>query len=443
MKKITSKFIQFLLVIVTAFSLFPLTAMAAIQTDMHMEAREEIPKNWDAMADTSWYNEKYKEFHLSTPEQLAGLAVLVNNGNYFEGKTICLNNDINLNGYNWIPIGSQPEEWYKFPTINFFCGTFDGQNHCIRNLTTDSSSYSHGLFGLAKYGTIKNVKIIDAYIHNNDNVSNNNYIGILADEVVKCNILGSYTTGKIIDYSTNVKYVGGIVGRCEGASKIIGCYSTATILNNSSNPSYESVGGLIGCWIDVKNDSMISNCWYDGSIQCKGHPFTGGILGNSNYHDVKIKNCFVSTTNITCQTPDRVALITTTGTDDSVSDCYWPASATDQSDNMKNDPVNKTNYKIWFSKDTEFDASKCGMAIENFQDPSFVDKLNENADPGVAWVKGVNHPTFVNDDEDNITASDAEITAAKQKVDHGFDFYSKQEEIQQKKMKRWQRMFKS
>ncbi|MCF0159093.1 MAG: hypothetical protein HUJ83_11355, partial [Veillonella sp.] len=168
----------------------------------------------------------------------------------------------------------------------------------------------------------------------------------------------------------------------------------------------------------IGDDAIISNCWYDGSIQCKGSPFTGGILGSSDDDDVKINNCFVSTTDIICQTSDRVALITTTGTDDSVSDCYWPASKTAQSDNMKIDPVNKIS---WFSKDTSFDTSKCGMPIENFNDPFLIDKLNEKAGPGVEWESGVNHPTL-------------------KKVDA--ELLSKKEEIPQEKRTRWQKMFK-
>ena len=52
---------------------------------------------WDGTAGTSWYNETSTEFEISTAEQLAGLAELVNNGNDFSGKTILLTADIVLN----------------------------------------------------------------------------------------------------------------------------------------------------------------------------------------------------------------------------------------------------------------------------------------------------------------------------------------------------------
>ena len=50
--------------------------------------------------DTSWYNETDTVFTISTADQLAGLAQLVNGGvDSFEGKTIILGNDIDLSDY--------------------------------------------------------------------------------------------------------------------------------------------------------------------------------------------------------------------------------------------------------------------------------------------------------------------------------------------------------
>ena len=43
---------------------------------------------WDGTVDTSWYNDTDTEFVITTAEQLAGLAELVDDGNDFAGKTI-------------------------------------------------------------------------------------------------------------------------------------------------------------------------------------------------------------------------------------------------------------------------------------------------------------------------------------------------------------------
>ena len=57
----------------------------------------EEPETWSGETDTTWYKDTTTEFVLTTAEQLAGLAKLVDEGNTFEGKTIKLDNDIDLN----------------------------------------------------------------------------------------------------------------------------------------------------------------------------------------------------------------------------------------------------------------------------------------------------------------------------------------------------------
>ena len=91
---------------------------------------------WDGTADTSWYNETSIEFEISTAEQLAGLAELVNNGNYFGDKTILLTADIVLNDTsnweNWE--SSAPENTWTPIGLDWgieFYGTFDGQGHTV------------------------------------------------------------------------------------------------------------------------------------------------------------------------------------------------------------------------------------------------------------------------------------------------------------------------
>ncbi|MCF0116955.1 MAG: hypothetical protein HUJ61_02775, partial [Bacilli bacterium] len=335
-KKMTNKFIQFLLAIVTAFILFPSTARADIRTEIQTETQTKIQKPWTYFADTSWYDETKQEFHIKTPAQFAALAVLVNQGNDFDGKKIILDADIDLSGHNWISIGN-PEKWYFISQHRWFSGTFDGQNHCISNLTTDSSSYCHGLFGSVQFGTIKNVKIRDACIYNTGDTSRDCYIGILADYVRGARILGSSATGKIINTSTDAEDIGGLVGQCQCNTKIVGCYSSAKIqLDNISDDKYTAVGGLVGSWFDYATDAMISHCFFDGSIHCKGNPFVGGILGLSLDTSTKINSCFTATTDIICNKSDKVAWIknaawiTNTETNNSVSDCYWPAITKEQ-----------------------------------------------------------------------------------------------------------------
>ena len=85
------KLLSLLLALCLVMALVPMTAFAeGTSVD-----------NWDGTADTSWYTSApdASEYHISTAEQLAGLAQLVNDKTAsvsFEGKTIYLDNDLDL-----------------------------------------------------------------------------------------------------------------------------------------------------------------------------------------------------------------------------------------------------------------------------------------------------------------------------------------------------------
>lgn len=104
--------------------------------------------NWLDNADISWYenvvsaNPQATEFEISTPEQFAGLVELTQRGNAFEGKTVSLKSDLDLNGAEWTPVGT-------------FSGVFDGKGHVVKGRTTLFSHISGEgalLRGLRKVG---------------------------------------------------------------------------------------------------------------------------------------------------------------------------------------------------------------------------------------------------------------------------------------------------
>ena len=128
-----------LLILALCFTLLPTAAFAAENTQEPTEPQEpqetQDTETWGDKADTSWYNKDEAVFHIKTAGQLAGIAKLVNEGTVtFEGKTVYLDNDLDLAEIEWISIGTIiggdcPE--YSF------CGVFDGQGNVISNL------YSH------------------------------------------------------------------------------------------------------------------------------------------------------------------------------------------------------------------------------------------------------------------------------------------------------------
>lgn len=253
---------------------------------------------WDGTADTSWYNETSTEFEISTAEQLAGLAELVNNGNDFSGKTILLTADIVLNDTSdwenwensapnntWTPIGN---------SSNKFSDTFDGQGHTVSGVYINSENKYQGLFGYNE-GTIKNIGVTESYIKGEYSVG-----GVCGlNNTLRGTISNCYNTGTI---SGNLE-VGGVCGWKTGS--ISNCYNTGTIngdsyvggvcgynysgtISNSYNTGtisgYEEVGGLCGY-----NNGTISNCYNTETIS--GHEGVGGLCGE-NYST--ISNCYNS-----------------------------------------------------------------------------------------------------------------------------------------------------
>ena len=390
-----------LLILALCFTLLPTAAFAADSTDA-----------WDGTADTSWYtdHETDTEYHFTTAEQLAGLAQLVNDKTAsvsFKGKTIYLNNDLDLSGYQWTPIGNGSNFG------RYFAGTFDGQYHKIMNLlhhSTGDELIRNGLFGVVSDGgTLKNLLVIDADIASNDGSL---LAGILADWVDGGTVENCYTSGKI-ENNVGDKMVGGLIGQCTGSTQVKGCGSDATVISTESDEDHvDTVGGLIGQWENSADSSSITDCWFGGSVSCNNiYSAVGGILGanfenfSGNKPGVIIKNCMVATKNITGAEPGNITWITAV-VKTHVTDCIWPDTPPDGVTlDEETYPDNKGNYLAvaklvvdWdagtASADPTFDQSSCGTAVSNFTSADVLTGLRTNAGTGIEWVAGINHPTF-------------------------------------------------
>ena len=417
------KLISLLLALCLVMALVPMTAFAeGTSVD-----------NWDGTADTSWYTSApdASEYHISTAEQLAGLAQLVNDKAtpvLFGGKTIYLDNDLDLSGSQWTPIGDGSNQG------RFFAGTFNGQHHKIMNLyhhSTGDELIRNGLFGVVSDGgTLKNLLVIDADIASNDGSL---LAGILADWVNGGTVENCYTSGKI-ENNVGDKMVGGLIGQCTWSTQVKGCASDATVISTESDENHvDTVGGLIGQWENSADSSSITDCWFGGSVSCNNiYSAVGGILGanfenfSGNKPGVIIKNCIVATKNITGAEPGNITWITAV-VKTHVTDCIWPDTPPDgvTLDEEKY-PDNKGNYLAvtklvvdWDAgtagADPTFDQSSCGTAVSNFTSEDVLDDLQTNADPSVKWVAGIKHPTF-SWDKWHISADYTAVDAAIEKA---------------------------
>ena len=147
-----------------------------------------------------------------------------------------------------------------------FKGIFDGKGHTI-------SSLSHALFNTIDGATVKNVMLKDVDI---DTYGNS---GAIANEATGDSRI--YNVGVLSGTVDGNDDVGGIVGSLDGSSRVINCFSFATIKGGSN------VGGIVGnnkvASTAANIKTMVMNCMFYGDI-------TGGSTVSPVYGGQNIDN---------------------------------------------------------------------------------------------------------------------------------------------------------
>ncbi len=179
---------------------------------------------------------------INSAAQLKIIADMVNNGtNYFEGKTIKLGANIDLNNEEWIPIGSATED-------HGFMGNFDGNGKTIKNLkmtelTVDDDNYVYaGLFGVTEGTDAENQNYIKNLVIENVTIKTNGHIAAAAiaypyyTQVENITVKGDISI-KGGDYTSGVL---AYTRRCIDANNL-----TIVGNNGSSIEGNQTVGGVI------------------------------------------------------------------------------------------------------------------------------------------------------------------------------------------------------
>ena len=239
-------------------SMFPVAALAA--------------DTWDGTADTSWYNAAETTFILTTAEQIAGLATLVNNGNDFAGISLSLDDDLDLDGRQWTPIG----------TGDAFNGIFDGSGHTVSNLAVGTSASPGallgGLFGTADtYARIRNLSVEGSVY----TAGSGNHAALLAGvcmgDIENCHVSG------IVKSDSNA---GGLTAMATGS--IITCSSDATVTGGSDT------GGLVGYYYPTSGGDIFSNCSATGDVAMTSDNYSCGGLIGIYYSNVDITDSYAT-----------------------------------------------------------------------------------------------------------------------------------------------------
>ena len=215
---------------------------------------------WDGKTLTEPGKDESGVYLIGSGAELAWFAQLVNNGGSGAKSSAVLTADIDLAAYEWTPIGLSS-------TGKKFAGSFDGQNHTIKNLSihyagTNNQPPYKGLFGY---------------------VSGENYDNLAT--IQNLTVQGSVTLTSNKNVST--AYSGGIIGRADYAN-LTNLHSEVDVTVNRVGGNWDIVGGVVG---QASYGTTVKNCSNTGNVT--GWRYAAGIAGGLSYNS-SIIGCFNS-----------------------------------------------------------------------------------------------------------------------------------------------------
>ena len=251
-------------------ALLALAALVWIAVPVSARAEGETVDTWDgtAVAFTQGRGTKEEPWLIENAEQLAYLAQQVNNGTDYKWNHFLLFSDLDLNGNEWMPIGTDS---------NPFWGGFDGGGHTITGMTITGDGDYVGLFGECRNFTadssyIKSVTVKGA------NISGHSHVGAIAGE--GANISDCYSIENTICAAW---CVGGICGSLTG--NISGCYNSSSVSGNST------AGGIMGSASSERTVGVVEYCYNIGAVTVRQQDSSVGGITGASAHRYNISNC--------------------------------------------------------------------------------------------------------------------------------------------------------
>lgn len=175
--------------------------------------------------------------HISSAEDLREFAEKCSLDTWSQGKTVILDNDIDLRGKEFTPI----------PT---FGGTFDGGGHTISGLNVINSGSVQGLFRyIQKGGLVHNLNVKGKAEPSGSKNKVGGIAGSNSGTVMNCTFYGE-VSGK--------NSIGGIVGKNEESGVVSGCEAQGTVLGE------KGTGGICG-----ENTGLIQKCENRASVNAQ------------------------------------------------------------------------------------------------------------------------------------------------------------------------------
>lgn len=232
-------------------------------------------------------------YQIATVTDMENLAVMVNVGHDFSGVYFAMMNDLD---YENAPLD---ETRSNHTTIGYgegssiiaqFSGTFDGNNHIIKNLTINrAGTWYQGLFGaVGSSGVVKNLTLRNSSIYGGSRIGG---IAAIVDggTIENCHVDASVNI--IAENAGNVYKVGGVVGDALFGTKIRNCHVGARVKSDAQSPSSSMinyVGGIVGS----ATKSIVEMCVYTGNT-VEGRVGVGAISGKDWSGSVYDHNYYV------------------------------------------------------------------------------------------------------------------------------------------------------
>lgn len=166
--------------------------------------------------------------HIKSAEDLRSLAHSCTLDSWSRGKTVVLDNDIELTDDDEFPI----------PT---FGGTFNGNGHTISGLSITQSVSPAGLFGvLQKDAVIKNLNVEGTVTPSGDSENIGGIVGENHGTIESCTFNGSVSGKRSVGGIAGRNLATGIVRACEASGAIFGQSMTGGIVG-------ENLGSIVSC----------------------------------------------------------------------------------------------------------------------------------------------------------------------------------------------------
>ena len=205
-----------------------------------------------------------------------------------------VNEQWNLSGIDWTPIGIDYNHQYK--------GTFNGGGHTITGLTVTTSDQYAGLFGyIGSGGTVKDVTLEGVQIATTHSVGDAGGVaGYSYGNIENCSVSGSVSgmngfAGGVVGYQSGGfltecsssatvnagNKAGGVAGATNSGAILTACYATGsvTLVSNNDIGTYFA-GGVVGS----NGGSCIQACYAWGSVTGSGSGtiYVGGVTGTND-----------------------------------------------------------------------------------------------------------------------------------------------------------------